>query len=424
MGKLSGVWVIVGLAAGIAGGAAVDAYGDASLTDAARLVQAVGGLWLNALRMTVAPLVAALLVTGVASIADAAASGRTAVRALTAFAVLLVIAGVYVALAAPAALAFWPLDPAAAAALLKGASGAVAAGAPPPPPAQGLDVATFIRSLAPTNAIAAAANDAIVPLVTFSLALGFASTRLPSAQRDLLANLFRAISEAMIVIVQWVLLVAPVGVFALGLGVGLDAGLKAAGVLLQYVVIVSGVTLGSVGIAFLAAIFWAHVPVLRFLSAVTPVIGLAISTQSSLACLPAMVERTRDRLKAPESVVDLALPLAVAVFRITSPVANLSVVFFIAHAAGLHLDPATIAVGVLVALAVSVGAVGLPGQVSFYASIAPICLAMGVPTGPLGVLIAVEVIPDIFRTVGNVVAHMAATVIAGRGARPAPPATA
>ena len=70
--------------------------------------------------------------------------------------------------------------------------------------------------------------------------------------------------------------------------------------------------------------------------------------------------------------------------------------------------------GGLTAIAVSIASVGLPGQVSFFASIGPICLAMGLPIGVLPILLAVEVVPDIFRTVGNVTADLAATrIVAG-----------
>jgi Na+/H+-dicarboxylate symporter len=64
--------------------------------------------------------------------------------------------------------------------------------------------------------------------------------------------------------------------------------------------------------------------------------------------------------------------------------------------------------------------VGLPGQVSYISSIAPICLALGVPTGLLGVFLAVEVFPDIFRTLGNVTGDLAATSILARGVKAAP----
>ena len=111
------------------------------------------------------------------------------------------------------------------------------------------------------------------------------------------------------------------------------------------------------------------------------------------------------------------LPLAVAVFRITSPVANLAVAIYCAKLFGVDLSLSAMIAGGLAAMAISVGTVGLPGQISFFASVAPICLAMGVPLGVLPLLLAVEVIPDIFRTVGNVTADLtAARIVEGRDA--------
>src|SRR3546814_18299555 len=77
---------------------------------------------------------------------------------------------------------------------------------------------------------------------------------------------------------------------------------------------------------------------------------------------------------------------------------NLAVVIYIAHWFGMTLGPGQIAAGVAAAAITTMGAAGVPGQASFITSIAPICLAMGVPIAPLALLIAVETIPDIFRT--------------------------
>lgn len=104
-----------------------------------------------------------------------------------------------------------------------------------------------------------------------------------------------------------------------------------------------------------------------------------------------------------------------AVFRITSPVANLAVVLYCAQLFGIPIGLEQILIGGIVAFAVSVASVGLPGQVSFFASIAPICIAMGVPVELLPLLLAVEVIPDIFRTIGNVTADLAAARIVEGG---------
>ena len=108
----------------------------------------------------------------------------------------------------------------------------------------------------------------------------------------------------------------------------------------------------------------------------------------------------------------------------TSPVANLGVVFFCAAVFGVDLTPDKILVGGFVAIAISIGSVGLPGEISFVASVAPISMAMGVPIELLGILVAVESVPDIFRTVGNVSGDMAATVIAAKGQPATPLATA
>jgi Na+/H+-dicarboxylate symporter len=395
--------VLLALVAGLAAGAWIRADG-AQFTQAAEIIEAFGGLWLNALRMTVVPLVFSLLVVGIASVSDAATTGRLATRAVLLFSVLLLFAGIYGVLATRGALALWPVDPGAAAAFIAGAGGA-GAEVPPPP-----SFISWLQGLAPSNPVKAAAESAILPLVVFAVFFGFAATRLEARLRAPLVDLFRAVSEAMVVIVRWVLLAGPFGVFALALGVGLRAGLGAAGTLFQYVAIVSAVTLGVTIIAWLFALVFGRQSIGKFSAAATPVWAIAFSTQSSLASLPAMIEAGRT-LRIPDHVIDLILPLAVAVFRFTSPVANLAVCFFVAHLYGIEPSLLQIVGAIVVAFGVSVGSVGLPGQISFIASVAPIAMALGAPTELLGILLAVEVVPDIFRTLGNVTGDLAATSI-------------
>ena len=405
------VRVLTGLILGLGLGAAAAAWGGEGFVPVIEGVEALGGLWLNALRMTVVPLVFSLLVVGIASVADAAATGRLAIRAIILFSILILFAAVAALLAASGLLALWPVDPEGARALIAGAQTAERIEAEAPTFAQ------WVRGLAPSNPIKAAAEDAILPLVVFSVFLGFAATRLPDELKLPLVNLFRAVAEAMIVIVRWVLWVAPFGVFALALGVGLRAGIGAVGTLAHYVAIVSIAIAGSTLIAIAIGIIGGRLSVGRYMRATSPVLAVALSTQSSLACLPLMVERSQDDLGIPPRITGLILPLAVAVFRFTSPVGNLGVALFVAHVHGIELGPQQLITSIFVAFAISVGAVGLPGQVSFILSIAPICLAMGLPIELLPLLLAVEVIPDIFRTLGNVSADMSVNAILGRDER-------
>jgi Na+/H+-dicarboxylate symporter len=179
------------------------------------------------------------------------------------------------------------------------------------------------------------------------------------------------------------------------------------------------VILGATLVLYPIVGLWGGMPMRRFAVEITPAQVVAASTQSSLATLPAMIECARDSLGVAPRVAHLVLPLAVAVFRYTSPLGNLAVCFFIAALYGHEPGVLQIVSGVFVAFAVSVAAVGLPGQVSFIASVAPICLALGLPVDLLGILIAVEMIPDVFRTIGNVTGDLAVTRLVGARAQPA-----
>jgi len=139
-----------------------------------------------------------------------------------------------------------------------------------------------------------------------------------------------------------------------------------------------------------------------------PAQAVAISTQSSLASLPAMLRGTQ-MLGIPATTAEIVLPLAVALFRATGPAMNFAVAFYVAHWFGVDIGPAQLAAGIAAAAITTMGAVSLPGSVSFFTSIAPISIAMGVPVEPLALLIAVETFPDIMRTVGNVTMDIAVT---------------
>ncbi len=392
--------LLVGLALGIA------CAGAPWVQSAIGVADPVGALWLNALRMTIVPLVFALLVTGVASSASAASAGGLAARALATFAILLFLAGIFGELATEAFLALWPIPPEAAAALHAAIVGGseVPAGAP---------LAQWLAALVPSNPVKAAAEGEMLPLVLFAILFGFAVIRIQATRGRMLVEFFQAIVDTMLVIVHWVILVAPIGVFALAFVVGARAGAGAAHALAHYLALLVSVQVLLIVLIYPAVWLWARVPVGAFARAVAPPQAVATSTQSSLASLPAMLEATQ-RLQVPARVSAMVLPLAVSVFRLTSPVANLAVVLYCASLFGVEPSLAQYLAGAALAVAMSFAAVGLPGQITFFASIVPISGAMGVPVGALPLLLAVETIPDIFRTIGNVTADVGITAALAR----------
>ncbi|WP_374452295.1 dicarboxylate/amino acid:cation symporter [Phenylobacterium sp.] len=401
-GAQTTVRILLALAAGLTVGAAM--AGHPAIEEIIAVADPVGGLWLDALRMTIVPLVFSLLVVGVSAAAGTAAAGGTAARALGLFGVLLTASALFSALAVSGVLAAWPA-PQAAVAGLREAAGHSSQKVPDFP-----TMGAWLRAFIPTNPIEAAAETNMAPLVVFALLFGLALTRIRVELRRGLTDVFQALMDTMLVLVQWVLLVAPIGVFALALIVGAKAGFGAAGALGHYILILSGVCIAVGLLSYLLALA-AGVPLAAFARAAAPAQAVAFSTQSSIASLPAMIAGTR-QLGASEASIGVVLPLAVSLFRITSPAANLGVAIYCAHVFGVPLNVALLAAGIGVAAVISLASVGLPGQITFFTTTGPICLIMGVPLELLPILLAVETIPDIFRTVGNVTADMAVTCLA------------
>jgi Na+/H+-dicarboxylate symporter len=273
--------------------------------------------------------------------------------------------------------------------------------------------ADFLRSIIPANVFAAAAEDKILPLVVFTAIFAFAMTRIQAPKRKALAGFFEAIADTMLVMIGWVLWIAPVGVFALAFAVSAGAGAAALGAIAHYVLLISSLGLLIVIASYAVAVIFGRVPLGVFARAMVAPQAVAISTQSSLASLPAMLTASKE-MGIRETSADVTLPLAVALFRATGPAMNFGVAFYVAHWFGVEPSALQMVAAIALASVMSYSAVSLPGQISFVTSIAPIALALGVPIEPLGLLIAVETIPDIFRTLGNVMMDVSVTAAVDR----------
>ncbi|HQV72407.1 MAG: cation:dicarboxylase symporter family transporter [Dokdonella sp.] len=396
--------ILLGLALGTILGLGLAWFDPALAKSAATIAQPVGRLWLNALQMTVVPLVLALVIIGVSAANDAAASGRTARRAMVVFALLLAAGAMFAALAAPLMLSLLPRDPI----LIEHLRAAIPEAGTT---ASAVGFGDWFTAIIPANAIAAAAQSAMLPLVVFALFFGFALTRIEAVRRARMIEFFQTVADIMIVIVHWVLWAAPLGVFALVLAVCATAGGSVISALGWYIALLCSLYVTITLLMYPLAVFAGGVRLRRFAAAILPAQVVAASTQSSLASLPAMIESARGRLDHPPAVAALVLPMAVSLFRITSPVQYIGAASFIAWIYGIDVPAAQIAAAAALAVVISLGSVGLPGQVSFMATTMPVTSAMGLPLDPLGLLLAVDTIPDVFATVGNVSADLTANTI-------------
>ena len=397
------VRILMALMLGLASGIALAEGGQGWDVPLLSVAQPVGKAWLNGLQMPLIPLIFALLVTGIAQAATTARTNGMAGRAIGLFALLLVASSTVAALVGPLLLQLWPV-PSGAVGMLTGAQGA--AEVPGVRPS-----ADWLLGFIPANPIKAAAEGEVVAVVLFALIFGFAVTRIADARHAQLTGLFDALTDALLVVVQWVLWLAPIGVFALALVAGARSGLATAGALLHYIGFIVLICLVVTLLVYPLVVVLGRIAPGRFARAAFPAQAIAFSTQSSIASLPAMIQASDGPLDVRPTTRSIVLPLAISLFRITSPPANLGVALYVAAMNGVALGPMQLAMGVAIAAIVSLASVGLPGQVSFFTTTGPICLAMGVPVEALPLLLAVETVPDIFRTVGNVTADMAVTRI-------------
>jgi Na+/H+-dicarboxylate symporter len=400
--------ILIGLVAGASSGLLLAWFDPLMATASADIVQPIGKLWLNALQMTVVPLVFALVVVGVNTANDAAASGRTARRAIIVFALLLAAGALFVAVVAPLLLSLLPRD-AALIERLRATIPATAASTAVP------GFGDWIATIIPSNAIGAAAQSAMLPLVVFALFFGFALTRIEAERRTRMIAFFQTLADTMIVIVRWVLWAAPLGVFALVLAVCARTGSGVISALGWYIALQCSMYLTVTLLLYPVVVLFGGERLRHFAAGILPAQAVAASTQSSLASLPAMIDCARTRLGQPSQVVSLVLPMAVSLFRITSPMQYLGAATFVAWIYGIDVSAAHLTVATALAVVLSLGAVGLPGQVSFMAATMPVTSAMGLPVEPLGLLLAVDTIPDVFATIGNVSADLVSSSIVARG---------
>jgi Na+/H+-dicarboxylate symporter len=259
----------------------------------------------------------------------------------------------------------------------------------------------------------------MLPLIIFSLALGLALVSVAEPSRLRVVSLFRGVAESMLVVVRWLMVVAPIGVFALTLPLVARMGLSAVGALATYVTLVSvAVVVFVLVVIYPAAAFIGGVSFRDFARAAAPAQVVAISARSSLAALPALIDSARTKLHLPPEISGFFLPLASAMFRVGATLGLTTGAVFIGRLYGVSISGTQLVTIVLTAVVTSFSIPGIPG--GSIIAMAPVLASAGLPVEGIGILLGVDTIPDMFRTAANVTGQLAAATIVARGA-PAEP---
>jgi Na+/H+-dicarboxylate symporter len=252
----------------------------------------------------------------------------------------------------------------------------------------------------------------MMPLILFTLLFALAVARSPDASRETLIRFFRAVADAMLTLVRWVILAAPIGVFALVLPLAVHAGGTLAGAIGFYVVAYSIACVVAILLLYPVVAMVGGIPMRRFARAALPPQVIAFSSSSSIATLPALVERARAELELPERVTDFVLPLAVSTFKIAGPVSWTAGALFVAWFYGKPLHAGALATIAFAAVFLAFAVPGIPRGA--FIMLTPLFLAIGLPAEGIGILIAVDAIPDLFATVLNTTGDLAAAALVTR----------
>lgn len=394
--------VAVALLAGFIGGIALRA------TDIPRYVEPLGTLWINAIRMPILPLIVTMLIAAIAGSRDTRQIGTLGVRTLAIMIALLSLFAVIMVPLSKAVLGGLTFDPASTAALRDAARF-------DPALLQQVSLREWLLSLVPSNPIRAAADGALLPLVIFSLAYGMALSRVRDGIRETHVRFFQGVADAMMTIIRWVVIVAPIGVFALAMSVGARLGVAAAGAIIVYIVACVVCLSVAIGLLYVITARAGGVPLRVLAPALLPAQTVAFTSRSSLAALPVLLTDAQTRLGLSATVAGFVLPLCASIFKLNSPITWPLGAVLVAQLYGVDFAGTNLVIFGVGAVLLSLTVPGIPSG-GFFVQ-APLYLAVGLPPEGLGLLIAVDFIPDLFKTLLNLTSYASTALLVSRAER-------
>lgn len=376
-----------------------------------RACEFVGGLFLNALKMVVVPLIVSSIIHALLGLGDSAALSRMGWRAVLYYAgtcVAAVLAGLMmINLVQPGIIDGTP----AGARLGLTAGGAEVAAKVGN--ASAADIVGVFQRMLPPNLIDAAAKGDLIGLVFFSLLYGFFAAKLMPGLRETQHAFWGGLREVMMGITGLVMRFAPIGVFALVTKTVAATGWDALRPLaLFFVAVIGGLAFHMFVTLPLTLKFIGRLSPWKHLRAMTPALLTAFSSSSSAATLPVTLECLQQRAGVSQRVTSFVLPLGAAINLDGSALYECAVAMFIAQAYGLDLSFGTQFLIVFMATVTSMGVAGIPS--ASLVAIAVILGAIGLPLEGLGVILAVDRLLDMCRTAVNVYGDSCGAVVVAR----------
>jgi Na+/H+-dicarboxylate symporter len=403
--------ILIGLAAGVAIGAAARSV--PALAAGVEWLEPAGTIFIRLITMVVLPLVIASLFVGVTSLGDIRRLGRIGGRTLAYFlitTVLAVIIGMTVALVARVGTG---LDPAVRDSI------ASRFNTPGSQPQAVNTVPTFVQTIVamvPQNPIAAAAQGDLLAVIFTVIVFGAAATSMSEAKRQPLVSLGQAVNDVSLVVIQFLMRLAPVAVGILIATTVLRSGIGLLWSLAGYAtVVIAGLALHVALVLVPILQFGARIGVVAFLEAVGHVILLAFSTASSSVTLPVSLAAARERLGVSPAVASFVLPIGTTLNKNGAAVYKAATAVFLAHLYGVHLGAGQLATIVLATIVASSAGAGIPGSSLVTTLIVLNAIGLGAnASAGIALIAGIDRPLDMCRTAVNTFSNLVGTAVVAR----------
>jgi Na+/H+-dicarboxylate symporter len=273
----------------------------------------------------------------------------------------------------------------------------------------GIDVLDYLVNIVPKNPIQAMAETEMLQIIFFALMFGIATVMLPEDKREKITGFFDAVSDAMIKMVEFIMLFAPIGVFALISATVGEFGFGVLQTLLWYIVAVTLGLLIQIMIVYpaLLTVLARKFSVMTFFRKLRPAQLVAFTTSSSAATLPVTFECVEE-MGAPKGVAGFVLPLGATINMDGTALYQGVAALFIAQVYGLDINFFQQLTIVLTATLASIGTAPVPGVGIVMLVI--ILKSVGIPEQGIALILGVDRILDMMRTVVNVTGDSAVTI--------------
>ncbi|MBA3705250.1 MAG: cation:dicarboxylase symporter family transporter [Bacteroidetes bacterium] len=365
--------------------------------DLAPNLRILSDIFMRLIKMVLAPLVFSVLVVGVAKVGDFKSVGRIGIKTLiyftTAAIIALLLGLLIVNIAEPGKSMALELPP------VEAETGIVAS--------KKFDTHNFIDHVIPESIIGVMAKNEILPIVIFALFFGIATASI-GKKGKVIVDFFDAVSHVMFKVTNYVMAFAPLGVFGALAAVVAKQGI---GVLSSYLWLIGTFYLGLFvfvfGVLFLIC-FALRIKFFKLLGHIKEPALLAFSTASSEAAMPKTIE-SLERFGCGNRIISFVLPLGYSFNMDGSMMYMTFATVFIAQAYGIDMSVTDQIVMLLILLITSKGMAGIPR--ASLVVIAGMLSHFNIPVAGLLLLLGIDQILDMGRSITNVIGNAVATAV-------------